>query len=108
MTFFVYEEVFGLEVAVGYIHSVKVLESKENFASEEQSNVICKPSFSPQQREQLATACIVQKHVDVGRCLEVALQINDEWMVNDGKDFLLTFDVINLLEFDNRTFLQTL
>ena len=101
MSLLVDQKVFWLEVAVSYVHSVEILESKENFAGKEQSNVIRESSFSPQQGEQLTTACVVQKHVDMGRCLEVAFQINNEWMVNDGENFFLTLDVVYLLEFND-------
>ena len=40
------------------------------------------------------------------RCLEVSLQIHNEWMINDCQDFLLTFDMINLFQLDDGTFLK--
>ena len=38
--------------------------------------------------------------------LEVAFQVDDEWMVDDGKDFLLTLDVIDLFQFDYCTLFE--
>ena len=38
--------------------------------------------------------------------LEVSLQVHNEWMINDCQDFLLTLDVINLLQLDDCTFLE--
>ena len=40
------------------------------------------------------------------RRLEVSLQVHNEWMINDCQDFLLTLDVINLLQLDDGTFLE--
>ena len=38
--------------------------------------------------------------------LEVALEIHDEWMINNGEYFLLTLHVIDLFQFYDGTFLQ--
>jgi len=40
--------------------------------------------------------------------LEVALQVDNEWMVDNRKDLLLALHVIDLLEFDNGAFLKAL
>ena len=38
--------------------------------------------------------------------LEVSLQVHDEWVVYDGKNFLFALHVVNLLQFDDCTLFE--
>lgn len=39
-------------------------------------------------------------------CLEVALEVHDEWMINDRENFLFTLHMIDLLQLDNGALLE--
>ena len=38
--------------------------------------------------------------------LEATLQVDNEWMLNNRQNLLFTLHVVDLLQFNNRTFLQ--
>eukprot|EP00353_Schmidingerella_taraikaensis_P003477 CAMPEP_0185582974 /NCGR_PEP_ID=MMETSP0434-20130131/21243_1 /TAXON_ID=626734 ORGANISM="Favella taraikaensis, Strain Fe Narragansett Bay" /NCGR_SAMPLE_ID=MMETSP0434 /ASSEMBLY_ACC=CAM_ASM_000379 /LENGTH=178 /DNA_ID=CAMNT_0028201947 /DNA_START=433 /DNA_END=969 /DNA_ORIENTATION=+ len=96
MAFPIDQQIFGLQVSVGNVHSMEVVESQEDLTGEEKCHIVGEAALTPQKREQLATTSVVQQHVNVRRCLKVAFQVYDEWMVDDGEDFLLTLDMIDL------------
>lgn len=108
VAFSVNEEVLRLEIAVGDVHSVEVLEGEEDLAREEKGHVVGETTFASQQSEKFATAGVVKQHVDVRWRLEVPLQVHDEWMVDDREDFLLTLDVVDLFQFNDRALFQAL
>ncbi len=68
----IYQEIFWLEISVRDVHLMQIIEGKNDFSSEEESNIVSKPSFSPQQGEQLSTTCIVQEHEHMRLSLESA------------------------------------
>ena len=77
---------------------MQVLEGQDDLDCEKDGYIVGKPALSSKQCEKLTTASIVQEHEDVGRRLESALQVDNEWVVDPREDALLTFDVIDLLE----------
>ena len=104
----IYQQILWFEISIRDVHLMQIIESKNDFSSEEQGNIVSKPSFSPQQGEQLSTACIVQEHKHMRLCLESAKQSDDEGMVDRSQDFLFAFNVLYLLKSDNFRFLQHL
>ena len=44
----------------------------------------------------------------MGRCLKISFQADDEWMIDDGENFLLTLDMVDLLQLDDGTLFEAL
>lgn len=108
MTVTIYQEILWFEISVRDVHLMQIIEGKNDFSSEEEGDIVSKPSFSPQQGEQLSATSIVQEHEHMRLCLESAKERNDEGMVDRRQDFLLAFNVLYLLKSDNFRFLQHL
>ena len=83
MTLLVNEQVLRFQISVSDVHTMQVVKGKKDFTGEEKSDVIRESAFTPQQREKFTTTCVVKKHVDMRWSLEVAFQIDNEWVVYD-------------------------
>lgn len=107
VSLFVNQQVFWLKITVCDVHAMQILESKKDLAGEEESHVVGEATLSAQKGEQLSSTCVIEEHVDVRGCLEVPLEVDDEGMVYYGQHLLFTLHVVNLLELDDCTLLET-
>ena len=102
------EEVLRLEVSVGDVHGVEVLECEHDLGREEEGDVVGEAAFPPQESEELPAAGVIEEHEHVGGRLEGALEVHDEGVVDRLEDLLLRLHVLYLLQPDDLALLQAL
>ena len=108
VTLLIYQQILRFQVSVSNVHSMQVVKRQQDLACEEQGHIIGEPPFPPEQGEQLTTTGIVKEHVDVGRRLEVTLEVHDERVIYDCESGFLTLHVVDLLQLDYGVLLEAL
>jgi len=107
MTVAVNQQILRFQITVGNVHLMQVIEGKYDLTCKEQCHIVRKATFASQQRKQLTTTGVVQHHVNMGWRLERAFQAHNERVLNRREDFLLRFNMVDLLKLNDSRFLKT-
>ena len=106
MPIFINEKILRLQISVGDVWRMEVLERQNDLNCEKKCNIVCKSTLSSKEREQFSTTSIVKKHENVGWRLKCAFKVYNEGVINPLEDWFLTLNMFYLFQSNYFTFLQ--
>ena len=108
MTFAVKEYIFRLQVPVDYTAIVQMLQGQNHFSCIESSSLLRKSDLIAQVIEQFSSIKKVRDKVQRIRTLEGEVQLDYEWMINEGHNVPLRLRVLYLVGLYDEVFLESL